>query len=154
MSTKRTVDTERTYLKLYRTLTLIGGSFTLCLLLLMVFDRGPYEAWEDIQLAFRDTLLARATTPRDSSSAASLVLAIREVNPGSESRVDRCVTCHLGMVIPGLAGAPNPLGAHPGELLQMHPVERFGCTLCHGGNGRDVRIQRPCTAKTDPGDRA
>ncbi len=53
------------------------------------------------------------------------------------SRVDRCVTCHVTIEAgPELADAPNPVRSHPRpELLVAHPVERFGCTLCHGGQG-------------------
>jgi len=36
--------------------------------------------------------------------------------------VDRCVTCH-------------DEAQHPGTLLDRHPVDRFGCTPCHGGQG-------------------
>ncbi len=36
--------------------------------------------------------------------------------------VDRCVTCH-------------DEAKHPGAMLDRHPVERFGCTPCHGGQG-------------------
>ena len=32
--------------------------------------------------------------------------------------------------------APEPLRAHPGDLLARHPPDRFGCTICHGGRGR------------------
>lgn len=39
--------------------------------------------------------------------------------------VDRCETCHDAL-------------DHPGELLASHPVERFGCTACHGGQGLAV----------------
>ena len=35
--------------------------------------------------------------------------------------VDRCEHCHAD--------------AHPGDVLDTHPVERFGCTPCHGGQG-------------------
>lgn len=34
--------------------------------------------------------------------------------------VDRCENCH---------------DRHPGQWLQTHPPERFGCTPCHGGQG-------------------
>lgn len=36
--------------------------------------------------------------------------------------VDRCVMCH-------------DEAKHPGQALDQHPVERFGCTPCHGGQG-------------------
>ena len=35
-----------------------------------------------------------------------------------------------------LADAPHPARSHPfPELLEAHPIESFGCTLCHGGQG-------------------
>ncbi len=36
--------------------------------------------------------------------------------------VDRCEGCH-------------DAESHPGNALVLHPVERFGCTPCHGGQG-------------------
>lgn len=36
--------------------------------------------------------------------------------------VDRCEACH-------------DAADHPGEALNTHAVERFGCTVCHGGQG-------------------
>ena len=56
-------------------------------------------------------------------------------------RVDRCVTCHLGVERADLEGVENPHGAHPRLALFVasdspHPLEEFGCTSCHGGRGR------------------
>ena len=90
----------------------------------------------------------------------NLDLKIRQVyvNPpgralnylGGGMIVDRCQSCHLGtdasLVPPGLTltkadlGMANshdaPFASHPEpELLRIHPVERFGCATCHGGNG-------------------
>ncbi len=50
-------------------------------------------------------------------------------------RVDRCETCHLGIANPVFAGAPQPYTTHPGDYLQHHPIEKFGCTSCHWGQG-------------------
>lgn len=50
-------------------------------------------------------------------------------------RVDRCTTCHLAIEKPQVALAEQPFTAHPGRLLEQHPVEKFGCTVCHGGQG-------------------
>lgn len=52
-------------------------------------------------------------------------------------RVDRCVTCHLGATNPQMAGAPAPFATHS-PLIDSHPPEEFGCTVCHGGEGRAV----------------
>ncbi len=52
-------------------------------------------------------------------------------------RVDRCETCHLGIDRPGFEDAPPPFQTHPNRkaLLGKHPVERFGCSICHDGQG-------------------
>lgn len=50
--------------------------------------------------------------------------------------VDRCTTCHTGLTWKKLANAENPWKAHPNpELLEIHPVEQYGCTSCHHGQG-------------------
>jgi len=47
---------------------------------------------------------------------------------------DRCVTCHVGMAPgeQGLVGVPI-LAPHPNV---GHDPAAFGCTICHGGQGR------------------
>jgi cytochrome c551/c552 len=66
--------------------------------------------------------------------------------------VDRCEICHLGArepltikasdMAPGGPGKKpddlaNAFVSHPRkELLQIHNPEKFGCSTCHGGNGR------------------
>ncbi len=72
-------------------------------------------------------------------------------NLGSGGLVDRCQSCHLGTdtkLVPlamtltkadlGLANSKNaPFAGHPAPgLLKIHDTERFGCSPCHGGNGR------------------
>jgi mono/diheme cytochrome c family protein len=47
-------------------------------------------------------------------------------------RVDRCVTCHLGIKEEALRNAKQPFATHP---QMYHDVEDFGCTLCHEGQG-------------------
>jgi mono/diheme cytochrome c family protein len=47
-------------------------------------------------------------------------------------RVDRCVTCHLGLKEPALQQAQQPFRTHPAI---DHDFEDFGCTVCHEGQG-------------------
>ncbi|HEX5708248.1 MAG TPA: c-type cytochrome, partial [Pyrinomonadaceae bacterium] len=77
---------------------------------------------------------------------------MRQINVRGDELVDRCETCHLGIREPidirpadmmsrGRRGRPDRLArafvSHPSkELLQIHNPERFGCSSCHGGNGR------------------
>ena len=70
---------------------------------------------------------------------------------GGVGLVDRCQSCHVGtdpLVVPVVMtltkadlGVPNskdaPFTSHPDpDLLKFHPIEKFGCSPCHGGNGR------------------
>lgn len=48
-------------------------------------------------------------------------------------RVDRCTTCHLGVDDPTMKNAPEPFRYHVG--LGPHVASKFGCTICHGGQG-------------------
>ena len=45
------------------------------------------------------------------------------------------MTCHQAVTWKGFETAEEPLRTHPVELLKTHPIERFGCTSCHGGQG-------------------
>ncbi len=56
-------------------------------------------------------------------------------------KVDRCITCHLGITNKDYEDAPQPFKTHPNLDLFMandsaHPIEEFGCTICHQGRGR------------------
>ncbi len=54
--------------------------------------------------------------------------------PDTQSR-DLCTTCHLSMENPLFKDQNNPLKSHPPEIIRNHPVSRYGCTLCHHGQG-------------------
>lgn len=64
-----------------------------------------------------------------------------DVNIMRVPKVDRCITCHLGIDNPDFKDAPQPLRAHPNLELFMdkdspHPLDQFACTTCHLGRGR------------------
>ena len=58
--------------------------------------------------------------------------------PGLQ-RVDRCTTCHLGVDDPTMKNAPEPFRYHAG--LGPHVASKFGCTICHGGQGLATNAQ-------------
>jgi cytochrome c2 len=45
------------------------------------------------------------------------------------------VTCHQAIAWKGFENAEEPFRTHPAGPLAAHPVERFGCSSCHGGMG-------------------
>jgi len=77
---------------------------------------------------------------------------IKQINVGGVV-IDRCESCHLGVREPikltrkemGWTGAEDEsedaeataFVSHPDkELFKTHDPDRFGCSTCHGGNGR------------------
>ncbi len=71
-----------------------------------------------------------------------------EMEPGDIDRVDRCVTCHLGVLREDAdSDRPAALRGHGRRELFLgadspHPYRRFGCTVCHGGEGRATDFSR------------
>ncbi|MEW6208980.1 MAG: c-type cytochrome, partial [Acidobacteriota bacterium] len=67
---------------------------------------------------------------------------IRQINVAGGQVVDRCESCHLGVREPLTLTADNmgrekAFVSHPSrDLLTIHDPEKFGCSTCHGGNGR------------------
>lgn len=71
-------------------------------------------------------------------------------------KVDRCTTCHLAIDRKGFENEPQPFRTHPNLDLYLsdaspHPMNRFGCTVCHGGRPRAVEFTR---ANHTPADEA
>ena len=79
-------------------------------------------------------------------------------NLGGAGLVDRCQSCHVATdqkYVPaqltltkadlGMAKSDDaPFTSHPDlDLIEWHPLEKFGCSPCHGGNGRAINsVQR------------
>ena len=56
-------------------------------------------------------------------------------------KVDRCITCHRGIMDPGYQEDEQPFKTHPKLDLYLtdnspHSYTRFGCTVCHQGLDR------------------
>lgn len=115
---------------------LLGVSLASLLALGIAVSRETSPPWKAAQREARATVAARLGADK----AAGLPEGLHQVRIEALARVDRCVTCHVGIEggaafaeLPGLARShPRP------ELLAAHPVEKFGCTLCHGGRGAAV----------------
>ena len=97
------------------------------LLILAVSPLKDYfREWRSVQAAYNELVegLPQKVQPVE--------IGIRQIWNQKFDRVDRCVTCHLGLKAPALAGAPQPFRTHPHIY---HDVEEFGCTICHEGQG-------------------
>lgn len=110
-----------------------AGSLLLLASLIWVIVDGRTSEWRDAQRAYR-ALLAENADPAHATP--TMPIALRQVFLPELGTVDRCVSCHVGIDNPDMAGRSAPHTFHPGSHLEQHPPERFGCTACHGGDGR------------------
>ncbi|MBI4837954.1 MAG: c-type cytochrome [Nitrospirae bacterium] len=54
---------------------------------------------------------------------------------------DRCNTCHAGIDRPDSVNRPQPLKTHSGDYLKHHKMEKFGCVVCHQGQGEALTLK-------------
>lgn len=117
------------------TLTL-ASLVTLALLLFAAVQENYFTQWRVHQREYRKLLGAKARNEGERVQAQRFTIDIRQTVVPDLGAVDRCVSCHLGLDDPRMADAPQPFRAHPGRFLDDHDVDKFGCTACHGGQGR------------------
>lgn len=115
-----------------------------------VFVKETKKEWIEYQREFqsmhelkvKDKIAAPETGASEKAKWEKLLREVRAERPrlrrvflpGANVR-DLCETCHLGIENPLFADAPQPFRAHSGKMLELHPAEKFGCTMCHGGRG-------------------
>lgn len=63
-----------------------------------------------------------------------------DYNFAQVQKVDRCNACHVNIDRPGYEKLAQPFTSHPRLDLYLggrssHPMNTFGCTTCHGGQG-------------------
>jgi cytochrome c2 len=95
-------------------------------------------AWSESQRDYRyyQEAFAQEVKERFGQDRAQAVpRGVQQVWLEAAGRVDRCTSCHLGVSWKGMEGAPQPFTTHPAAPLEHHPVDKFGCTMCHGGQG-------------------
>lgn len=113
---------------------LVSSLVFLVFLLLAAFEENFTAEWRDHQTVYALQLTEQAVAA--GRTPVGYPLEVRQIYLEDLNRVDRCVTCHAGIDNPTFASAEQPLTAHPGNFLADHPSEKFGCTICHQGQGR------------------
>ena len=107
---------------------LVGG------LVIVAYYKDQFREWKDWQREYRKHELARATTPEQKDAAKRIPVEVRQIVLPDLNRVDRCTTCHVAVEDPSYGGFPEPLTYYPNH--DQHPFDKFGCTICHQGQGR------------------
>lgn len=113
----------------------VAGLATLAVFAWAGLREQVYTDWHRHQAEFKRLLAAKADTPLGKKLHQEFDYRIRQVVIPELGVVDRCISCHNGITDPRMTQVPNPHRVHPGDLLQKHEVGRFGCTLCHRGQG-------------------
>lgn len=105
---------------------LVTSVATIALLGVAALQENRMQEWRRLQRRYA------AALPSD--RAASFRVQLRQIVVPGLGHADRCVTCHVGMA-PGEAGIAGDrvFGKHP---VVPHDPADFGCTVCHGGQGR------------------
>lgn len=71
-----------------------------------------HQPWQEYQRAFFRAERERLEAEVDRAPAVKTLVF-------PDGKTERCLTCHIGIE----------------EISRSHPVEAFGCTSCHGGDG-------------------
>ena len=113
-------------------LVLLSSVATIILLIIATLNETVTVKWKGYQKAYRKELLSRAKTDRDRKTA-KITINLQQIYLPALNRTDRCVTCHIGIENPKMAKAEQPIKAHSGNIFKHHPLNKFGCTVCHDG---------------------
>lgn len=113
-------------MRFYKHLLLWSSLGTLLLLGWAAVSENFLAGWRRAQETARSRL-----PPED---ARAFPVELRQVVVPDLAAADRCTSCHVGMA-PGEKGVPGDalLAPHPAVV---HDPAVFGCTICHGGQGR------------------
>jgi mono/diheme cytochrome c family protein len=119
---------ERNMPKLFFALSLAA-----LVLMLAAIWQASTPAWKKYQQEFYRMEAQGEPNAAAKSAVSSAPLNIRQILLPGLQRVDRCGTCHLGVEDPTMKSASHPFRFHPD--LAPHIPSKFGCTICHGGQG-------------------
>jgi mono/diheme cytochrome c family protein/nitrate reductase cytochrome c-type subunit len=137
---------EAKLLRFYKILTVIFGAIFITFVLISAIDFTENAEWEKYQSEY-EILLEKEPDETNLKAAQEFPLEIRQIVINSLNKVDRCVSCHLGTENPKMTATPNPFKTHSGKYLEQHSSQEYGCTFCHKGEGRALKMQEVCAAE-------
>ena len=121
--------------RLYRWILLVGSLVTIGYLVRAAVRENFHAEWYGIQKEYRKVLYAKADDDAGRTLARDFRIELKQVSVPSLRAVDRCVSCHNGIDDPRMTEVPRPHAVHSGDVLRIHPPDRYGCTVCHQGQG-------------------
>ncbi len=100
-----------------------------------------FREYRRYQIEYRQLLLEHAGSRQEVQEAEALSVGIRQIwIPELDNQVDRCVSCHLGVADSRLTEVAQPYRTHPPVPHVPEDLDRFGCVVCHRGQGRATTV--------------
>ena len=121
-----------------RKIILVSSVVIIVVLFCEAYRENIGDEWRGYQRKYKERLEQLAANPREKQLADNYAIKMRQVVLPELGRVDRFVSCHVGIEDPRMSHAAQPLTTHPGILLETHELDSIGCTVCHDGQGRAV----------------
>ncbi len=115
---------------------LVVSSATIAAIAVAALQENYFAEWHGYRRKFAELLDAKANDDAGRSAAAQFSLGIAQNFVPALGVVDRCTTCHAGVEDPRMTDVEPPFRKHPGRYLELHDPTKFGCTVCHLGQGR------------------
>ncbi len=99
------------------------------------------DLWDGFMFEFRNAMFLDFMSPTIQIQQVVLKDLPEDLYFAKTMRVDRCTSCHQAIDKKGYEDAPQPFRSHPHLDLYLganspHPLEKIGCTVCHGGMGQ------------------
>jgi mono/diheme cytochrome c family protein len=124
---------EQKQIKNYQIAVIMASSLLILLLLTAWYFSGSGLEWKKYQKDYE----AMIVELQDSLPGISYFdKGAHQFELEGLQRIDRCASCHMGIENSDFADKEQPFASHPGSYLEDHPADKYGCTICHGGQGR------------------
>ena len=127
--------------RVYRWTLLAASSVTLVYLLAAAVGENYFAEWRGVQRTYREHLRAKSDTEFGASLARNFQIELKQITIPQLGAVDRCVSCHNGIDDPRMTDVAVPHAVHSADTLEHHPADRYGCTICHRGQGAATNFQ-------------
>ena len=132
-------------------LALAIASFVVLIVHGVVFYNQFFHRWEQHQTAYFEQARSLSKNAQEKAELEARSPRIEQtiITSFGDTHVDRCTTCHMAADDPRFAGHAQPLKSHSysaamgdvqrnGRWERRHKFSDFGCTVCHGGQGRGL----------------
>ena len=117
---------------------LVAGLLSVAALVIAAVRENFLTDWRMHQREYHRILADKAHDKQGQDILERFDLRLRQAVVPELNAIDRCLTCHTGIDDPRMVDVQQPYKVHPGEMLNIHPPEKFGCTICHRGQGAAV----------------